>query len=641
MVAGAVTCGQWCFVIILPENGMNDWLLYPTGRYRAFVLALAVMSLLWLVSPGGLYAATGIDGTVTDGATGIPGIPVYVWTYDAASGWSISGSAPTNGVGGYSFAPLPAGSSYRVCFYGTVINYQNKCHANAPDYASADPVTVVTDSMTTIDMTLLLVGKISGTVKDSISNAALPGISVEAYDSADPLVMVASATTDAGGGYTIYNLPDGTYSVYFNGYALGYLSQELNNIDVLAPAETTGTDASMVKGGSISGTVTDSGTSAVLQGISVEVYQGAILIDSTSTGADGTYTVVALPAGTYDVFFDGTLKGYNTVTHNGVAVALSADTVMDAVLTAVVPPLNDTCGSARTIPGFFYSNSVDTTSATDDAGVPETLCDSPGSLMNNGVWYQFTPAYDGTVVLDTLGSNYDTILHVYTGTCGSLVSYACNDDIDLEGRSSLNLTVTAGTTYYIMVSSFSTGGGSLVLNLTAWELAVQPLGSGVIESSPAGISCGSLCSAYFPVNNPVSLAASGINGISTFVKWGGACSGNVSPCPVSSSTGGSRIDVSAKFDACSNHSVFFLNDTFDSISSAYASLAGTGEFDLRATITYSLGLLEFSSPGKDVTLKGGLNCSFQSPQAPYYSVLSGTLVISNGTVTADGIAIGN
>jgi len=646
-----------------PENEMKDWLLYSTGRYRVSVLALLAISLLCLISPARLYAATGIDGTVTDGLNGVSGVPVYVWSYAAASGWSVSGSDITDGIGHYSVAFLySAAASYRVCFYGAVVNYQTKCYVSAPDYALADPVTVVSGSMTTIPMTLHLVGKISGTVTDSVSNAVLPGISVDVYDPTET-TLVAAGTTDAGGGYAIDNIPGGNYHVYFNGYSLGYLSQWYDGVNgvvpvfVSAPAETPGINAHMVKGGSISGTVTDFGTSAVLQGISVEIYQSGILIDSASTGADGKYNVIALPAGTYDVFFDGPSKGYDPAWHNSVAVALATVSTENEALLRPLIPLNDACGSARVISYSPYSDSINTSSATVDTlpNEPSPSCSPvPGAGMYNSVWYTVSPAYNGTAVIDTLGSNYDTILSVYTGACGALteVPSGCNDDQNPNPpyvlQSYLSIPMTAGTTYYIMVSSVSIGGGDLTLNFnfapTSWQLAVQPLGTGLIESSLKEISCGNTCAAYFPVNTSVSLAASGINNggsnISTFVKWGGACSGNVSPCSVSSASGGTTVNVSAKFDACSNHSVFFLNDTFDSIGSAYSALAGAGEFDLRANMTYSLGLLEFSSPGKDVTLKGGLSCDFKTLQAPY-SDLAGTLVISNGTVTADGISIGN
>ena len=55
---------------------------------------------------------------------------------------------------------------------------------------------------------------------------------------------------------------------------------------------------------------------------------------------------------------------------------------------------------------------------------------------------------------NTFGSNYDTTLSVYTGSRGSLMQLACNDDSgSLQSR--IRFDAVAGTTYYFMVSSFS------------------------------------------------------------------------------------------------------------------------------------------------------------------------------------------
>ena len=50
-------------------------------------------------------------------------------------------------------------------------------------------------------------------------------------------------------------------------------------------------------------------------------------------------------------------------------------------------------------------------------------------------------------------------------------------------------------------------------------------GSGTVTSSPAGIDCGPTCSTSFTANTVVNLTASAAPG-STFIGWGGACSGS-------------------------------------------------------------------------------------------------------------------
>jgi len=56
-------------------------------------------------------------------------------------------------------------------------------------------------------------------------------------------------------------------------------------------------------------------------------------------------------------------------------------------------------------------------------------------------------------------------------------------------------------------------------------------GSGTITSAPAGISCGSNCSAAFELSSSVTLTATAEKG-SSFGGWGGACSGSSTTCTV-------------------------------------------------------------------------------------------------------------
>ena len=56
------------------------------------------------------------------------------------------------------------------------------------------------------------------------------------------------------------------------------------------------------------------------------------------------------------------------------------------------------------------------------------------------------------------GATFDTALAAYSGTCGSLVSLACNDD-SCGLQSTVRFAATAGSQYYIRVGSFSAGPG--------------------------------------------------------------------------------------------------------------------------------------------------------------------------------------
>ena len=60
------------------------------------------------------------------------------------------------------------------------------------------------------------------------------------------------------------------------------------------------------------------------------------------------------------------------------------------------------------------------------------------------------------MTIDTLGSNFDTVLAVYTGNAlNNLVMVGCDDDAAGGRQSRVTFTATAGTTYRVQV------GGSL------------------------------------------------------------------------------------------------------------------------------------------------------------------------------------
>src|SRR5690606_6334007 len=120
------------------------------------------------------------------------------------------------------------------------------------------------------------------------------------------------------------------------------------------------------------------------------------------------------------------------------------------------PPANDNFANATTISGTSGTTTGSTTNATREVGEPNhsTLSQfpSPGTAS---IWFSFTAAGSGNATIDTVGSNFDTIMAVYTGTSvGALTRITDNDDIDTNGgnyRSRVTFAATQGTTYRIAV----------------------------------------------------------------------------------------------------------------------------------------------------------------------------------------------
>jgi len=138
------------------------------------------------------------------------------------------------------------------------------------------------------------------------------------------------------------------------------------------------------------------------------------------------------------------------------------------------PPSNDTETGAVPIDRVPFTHSGDTSGATADG---PRFCSSHAS-----VFYTFTPSANVRIQVDTLGSEYDTTLAIYTrDDVGSVVKVACNDD-RIGGASGLRLRAVAGTVYVFMVGRCCGNpprgepgrpGGPLVLTVS--EVSSAPL----------------------------------------------------------------------------------------------------------------------------------------------------------------------
>jgi hypothetical protein len=151
------------------------------------------------------------------------------------------------------------------------------------------------------------------------------------------------------------------------------------------------------------------------------------------------------------------------------------------------PPPNDDCATPAVISSLPFNDSIDTTLATTAGSDPLQSCTFGGAAQNsNSVWYQYTPASNTVIDISTCGSDYDTVLSVYTGSCGSLTEVGCNDDSCSLKSEISGLSLTGGTTYYIEVTDwFSTpGGGTLDLSVTSQSLYQGPAS----DSIPGGAS---------------------------------------------------------------------------------------------------------------------------------------------------------
>jgi len=126
------------------------------------------------------------------------------------------------------------------------------------------------------------------------------------------------------------------------------------------------------------------------------------------------------------------------------------------------PPSNDEINTPVQIAAITYTNQQNTINATSAADDPAlSACNrAPGDAT---VWYQFTPSSSGYYNINTIGSDYDTMLAVWTGARGNLNLIGCNDDRSSDLQSELILNASSGVIYYIEIAKYA---GPLAINLS-------------------------------------------------------------------------------------------------------------------------------------------------------------------------------
>ena len=147
-------------------------------------------------------------------------------------------------------------------------------------------------------------------------------------------------------------------------------------------------------------------------------------------------------------------------------------------LPAQAQPANDACADATEITSVPFVDTVDTTTATLEPGdpiVPES-CEIGGLTRpaQFGVWYRYTATAPVNLLVDTRGSDYDTIITGWVGTCGALSLRFCDsydDDLalpfNLFATGRMMVSLGAGEEILILISDENDfSGGTLQVSVT-------------------------------------------------------------------------------------------------------------------------------------------------------------------------------
>ncbi len=410
---------------------------------------------------------------------------------------------------------------------------------------------------------------------------------------------------------------------------------------------------------------------------------------TTTGGQSGSFIVNtsqmlnSIPAGsqtTFIVTFNPAILG-TRLTNLSVLSNDATNGSIGVGLTGLTTPPNDNFANAQTLAGASGTATGGNTGATREVGEPD-LVYGPPTGGTHSVWYRWTAPFSGTATIDTLGSDFDTLLGVYTGSAvGSLTLIASNDDTDVDSTSKVTFAAVNGATYRIAVDGKNGGRGSITLNysVVARDYLVKIAG-GIMTvtnltdgSDPLAISepsAGNIQIAVsgrnFSVNDGTnllgssgSLSRAGITSIivnageSADIINVGAFTGTLPTLTINGGTGDDTVNFNGDitFAANANLDVDLQNDsttpgvdTVNVAANAHLRASGTGSIAVKASRNVAMAAgSSFETVNGDLILSA--NAGGSTPGAFVGVDINGGVVEATGSgvvsVTGKGGTVGD
>jgi hypothetical protein len=165
---------------------------------------------------------------------------------------------------------------------------------------------------------------------------------------------------------------------------------------------------------------------------------------------------------------------------------------------------NDDFASAQAL-GVSGSLQASNVGATKEPGEPDHAGDSGGA----SIWYSWSAPTDGVATFDVCGSDFDTMLAVYTGADVAHLTMIARDDDACAPQSRVTFDVLRGTTYYVAVDGFEGETGNVVLSWlehdeTPPDLTL-PADQTVEATGPAGAVVTFSATAFDALNGAVTV----------------------------------------------------------------------------------------------------------------------------------------
>jgi uncharacterized surface anchored protein len=388
------------------------------------------------------------NGVQDGGEVGLPGVVVTV--KDAAN--NVVGTATTSPTGAYTVGNLPAGT-YTVCTSGAPAGYTPTYDLDGVATPNCTSVTVSADR-TDVDFgytppRLTLGGIVwedldaNGTKNGS--EVGIGGVTVTVTDAANN--TVGTPVTSSGGAYSVGNLLAGTYTVCVtagvpagdtetfdltppttDGCATVTLSASRNDVDFGYTPPRYSIGDRVWDDGNANG-VQDAGEGGIV-GATVTVTNASnVVVGTTTTGANGAYTIGGLLAGTYKACVTGVPSGYNP----------SAD--LDGVATPNCATFTVTASRTDVDFGYYRLGSIGdfvwndlNKNGIQDAGEPG-LAGVTVKLTNGATTLTTTTDASGKYAFSGLAAGTYTVTVSGTpiGYVASPSNVGANDAVDSDG----------------------------------------------------------------------------------------------------------------------------------------------------------------------------------------------------------------
>ncbi len=224
------------------------------------------------------------------------------------------------------------------------------------------------------------------------------------------------------------------------------------------------------------------------------------------TGGVSRATFNATNGTTYQIVVDG---------YDGCSGNIFLNLSMSSLVRA---PTNDSFANRVLLTGTNVIASGSSLGATFEPDEPLPN----GAYGGKSVWWQWVSPGPGMVTVDTIGSGFDTLLAVYTGsTLSNLTAVASDDQSGGNNTSLVTFYTKSGVTYQIAVDGYDGDSGNISLHIAftpasySLTVATDPLGAGAVTINPLPDQNGK----YAP-DSVVTLSATPAPGC-VFTSWTG------------------------------------------------------------------------------------------------------------------------